>query len=98
MPAHERRRLKNEAQAHRSPTLVGCAIAVRKDYFHHIGSFDDGMNVWGGENIELAFRTWMCGGQVRVLKKLGWHEPSDTKVTHCTKLLGFIILLTFDCQ
>ena len=65
MPAHERRRLRSEAQAHRSPTLVGCAIAVRKDYFHHIGGFDDAMNVWGGENIELAFRTWMCGGQVR---------------------------------
>ncbi|KAI0207889.1 Polypeptide N-acetylgalactosaminyltransferase 5 [Lamellibrachia satsuma] len=64
MPAHERRRLRSEAQAHRSPTLVGCAIAVRKDYFHHIGGFDDAMNVWGGENIELAFRTWMCGGQV----------------------------------
>ena len=65
MPTHEKRRLKSEADAHRSPTLVGCAIAVRKDYFHHIGGFDDAMNVWGGENIELAFRTWMCGGQVR---------------------------------
>ncbi|KAK2190691.1 hypothetical protein NP493_73g00022 [Ridgeia piscesae] len=64
MPTHEKRRLKSEADAHRSPTLVGCAIAVRKDYFHHIGGFDDAMNVWGGENIELAFRTWMCGGQV----------------------------------
>ena len=39
-----------------TPTLVGCAIAVEKNYFNHIGRFDDGMKVWGGENIELAFR------------------------------------------
>ena len=51
-------------QAHRTATIVGCAIAVQKAYFFRIGTFDSGMNVWGGENIELAFRTWMCGGQV----------------------------------
>ena len=47
-----------------SPTLVGCAIAVNRTSFEALGTFDDGMNVWGGENIELAFRAWMCGGQV----------------------------------
>lgn len=47
-----------------SPTLVGCAIAVQRQYFLDIGGFDEGLKVWGGENIELGFRTWMCGGQV----------------------------------
>ncbi|KAI0207895.1 Polypeptide N-acetylgalactosaminyltransferase 6 [Lamellibrachia satsuma] len=47
-----------------SPTLVGCAIAVDKTYFQKIGQFDPDMKIWGGENIELAFRTWMCGGRV----------------------------------
>jgi len=47
-----------------TPTLVGCAIAVQKQYFMDIGSFDEGLKVWGGENIELGFRAWMCGGHV----------------------------------
>lgn len=66
MPEHEKRRLnyKHEYVAHRTPTLVGCALAVRKDYFLSIGGFDDDMAIWGAENIELAFRVWMCGGQV----------------------------------
>jgi len=50
-----------------SPTLVGCAIAVDRDYFAKIGAFDEGMRIWGGENIELGFRTWMCGGQVKTV-------------------------------
>jgi len=66
MPEHEKRRVNYEHEyvAHRTPTLVGCALAVRKDYFLSIGGFDDDMEIWGAENIELAFRVWMCGGQV----------------------------------
>lgn len=47
-----------------TPTLVGCAIAVDKEYFLSIGSFDEGLRIWGGENIELGFRAWQCGGKV----------------------------------
>jgi len=66
IPKHEMERLdfKHDYVSHRTPTIVGCAIAVRKDYFFSIGGFDEDMEIWGGENIELPFRTWMCGGQV----------------------------------
>lgn len=61
---HEQQRTISTGQPYFSPTLVGCAIAVYKDYFFNLGAFDEGLRVWGGENLELAFRAWMCGGQV----------------------------------
>ena len=61
---HEAKRSQETGQPYFSPTLVGCAIAVDKSYFEHIGEFDEGLKVWGGENIELAFRVWQCGGRV----------------------------------
>jgi len=61
---HEQQRCIETGEPYFSPTLVGCAIAVYKDYFMDIGAFDEGLRVWGGENLELAFRVWMCGGKV----------------------------------
>ena len=40
--------------------MVGCAFAIRRDYFFHIGGFDEGMDIWGGENIELPLRVSKC--------------------------------------
>ena len=65
LPEHEQVRLKQEARQlrvdheslpFRTAALVGCALAVQKKYFLSIGGFDEGMNVWGGENIELTMR------------------------------------------
>lgn len=64
---HEEERAKQLGQPFVSPTLVGCAIAVMKDYFFEMGSFDEGLYVWGGENLELAFRIWMCGGKTMTI-------------------------------
>lgn len=40
---------------HRSPALIGCFVADRK-YFEEIGLLDEGLEIYGGENVELGVR------------------------------------------
>ena len=44
----------------RSPTMAGGLFSIDKSYFYEIGSYDPGMNIWGGENLEMSFRVSDC--------------------------------------
>ncbi|KAK2162411.1 hypothetical protein LSH36_99g04050 [Paralvinella palmiformis] len=50
-----------------TPTLLGCAMAVDRRYWISQGGYDEELYIWGGESLELSFRTWMCGGSVRIV-------------------------------
>uniref|UniRef100_A0A3Q4HPC9 Polypeptide N-acetylgalactosaminyltransferase n=1 Tax=Neolamprologus brichardi TaxID=32507 RepID=A0A3Q4HPC9_NEOBR len=50
----------------KSPSVMGILVAERK-FLGEIGVLDEGMKVYGGENVELGIRVWTCGGSVEVV-------------------------------
>ncbi|OWF38870.1 polypeptide N-acetylgalactosaminyltransferase 4-like [Mizuhopecten yessoensis] len=49
-----------------TPAIVGCAFAVNRKYFLDVGGMDTGMRTWGGEDVELSIRVWLCGGSMKI--------------------------------
>jgi len=63
LPKKEADKREHYSEPYNSPTHAGGLFAIKRSWFKDLGWYDPGLQIWGGENYELAFKLWQCGGR-----------------------------------